>query len=170
MLQSTSFPEAPVPTCTIADILQLQQMQRFDLMAISAKIINERRSGGGMCIADVRLVDGSKQAGTTATEHEYASLPLTLFFKGEAELASFKNNIGRTPVLYMSLSGSRKDGKVQVTTVKDLTWWRPAAGTKCAGMAEDAAEICGDRANLTDVASPQVFQAEEAIDYTSPMP
>ena len=62
MLQSTSlFPEAPVPTCTIADILQLQQMQRFDLMAIPAKIIAERASGTGMRIADVRLVDGSQQ-------------------------------------------------------------------------------------------------------------
>ena len=28
MLQSTSFPEVPVPTCTIADILKLKQMQR----------------------------------------------------------------------------------------------------------------------------------------------
>ncbi len=32
MLQSTLFPEAPVPTCTIADILQLQQMQSFDFI------------------------------------------------------------------------------------------------------------------------------------------
>jgi hypothetical protein len=62
VLQSTSFPEAPVPTCTIADILQLKQMQRFDLMAIPAAIIDERQSGAGMRIADVRLVDGSKQA------------------------------------------------------------------------------------------------------------
>ena len=59
-LQSTLFPEAPVPTATIADILQVQQMQRFDLMAIVAKIFEERKSGTGMIIADVRLVDGSK--------------------------------------------------------------------------------------------------------------
>jgi len=34
LLQSTVFPQAPVPTVTIADVLQLEQMQRFDLMAI----------------------------------------------------------------------------------------------------------------------------------------
>ena len=33
MLQSADFPGAPVPTVTIADTLQLKQMQRFDLMA-----------------------------------------------------------------------------------------------------------------------------------------
>ena len=76
MLQSTSFPEAPVPTCTIADILKLKQMQRFDLMAIPTKIIAERHSGTGLRIADVRLADGSKQGDSTATEREYASLPL----------------------------------------------------------------------------------------------
>ena len=85
LLQSTSFPQAPVPTATIADILELQQMQRFDLMAITIKILEERKSGTGMIIADVRLVDGSKQQ--TATE--YASLPLTLFFKDAAEMNTF---------------------------------------------------------------------------------
>ena len=48
LLQSTAFPQAPVPTATIADILELQHMLRFDLMAIAAKILQERRSGTGM--------------------------------------------------------------------------------------------------------------------------
>ena len=74
MLQSTSFPEAPVPQNSIIQILQLKQMQRFDLMAIPAKIMDERTSASGMRIIDVRLVDGSEKEGSTATEHEYASL------------------------------------------------------------------------------------------------
>ena len=53
------FPEAPEPTTTIADVLQLKQIQRFDLMAIPTEIIDERTSGTGMRIADVRLVDGT---------------------------------------------------------------------------------------------------------------
>ena len=56
MLQSTHFPETPVPTVTIADVLELKQMQRFDIMAIPKTIITERGSGSGMRIADVRLV------------------------------------------------------------------------------------------------------------------
>ena len=79
LLQSTSFPPTPVPTVTIADVLQLKQMQRFDIMAIAAKIMDERRSGAGILIADVRLVDGSKQDDSNTTE--YASLPLTFFSK-----------------------------------------------------------------------------------------
>jgi len=79
LLQSTSFPETPVPTVTIADVLQLKQMQRFDLMAIAAKILDERKAGTGMNIADVRLVDGSKEDDSNTTE--YASLPLTRFFQ-----------------------------------------------------------------------------------------
>lgn len=170
MLQSTSFPETPEPPCTIADILKLKQMQRFDLMAIPTKIIAERSSGTSLRIADVRLADGSKQGDSTATEREYASLPLTLFFKSEAELTSFKSNVGRTPMVFMALSGSvDKQGKVEVTTLKDLTWWQPAAGSKCDRMAQDAANICSDRANLTDVASLREFTAHEQIDYVSPM-
>ena len=88
MLHSTHSPEVPVPTVTIADVLQLKQMQRFDVMAIPIKIIEERQSATGVRIADVRLVDGSKQADSTSTE--YASLPLTLFFQTEAELISIK--------------------------------------------------------------------------------
>ena len=43
LLQSMSFPSAPVPVVTIADILQLKDMQRFDLMAIVAAILQERK-------------------------------------------------------------------------------------------------------------------------------
>ena len=45
MLQSASFPRTPCPTTTIADILKLKQMQRFDLMAIPESILAERRAG-----------------------------------------------------------------------------------------------------------------------------
>ena len=79
LLQSTSFPPTPVPTVTIADVLQLKQMQRFDIMAIPAKIMDERRSGAGIQIADVRLVDGRKQGGRNTTD--YASLPSTLLYQ-----------------------------------------------------------------------------------------
>ena len=88
LLQSTSFPQTPVPTVTIADVFELKQMQRFDLMAIAAKIIEERKSGTSMKNVDVRLVDGSKQNNGNTTE--YASLPLTLFFKDATELTTFK--------------------------------------------------------------------------------
>ena len=79
LLQSTSFPPTPVPTVTIADVLQLMQMQRFDLMAIVAKILGERKAAAGMHILDVRLVDGSEDNNSPTTE--YASLPLTVFVK-----------------------------------------------------------------------------------------
>ena len=92
LLQSTSFPQAPVPIVTIADVLQLKQMQRFDLMAITAQIIDVRTSGTGMHIADVRLVDGSKQSDSTK---ECASLPITLYFKGATEMNAFKNCMGK---------------------------------------------------------------------------
>ena len=86
LLQSTSFPQTPMPTVTIADVLQLTQMQRFDLMAIVAQITDERKAATGMTILDVRLVDGSMENGSNTTE--YASLPLTLFFKDTAEFAN----------------------------------------------------------------------------------
>ena len=134
LLQSTSFPQTPVPTVTIADVLQLTQMQRFDLMAIVAKVLDERHSGAGMKIADVRLVDGSKDNDSNTTE--YASLPLTLFFKNAAELASFKQYVGKTPLLFMCLTGSSKDGKVSVATLKDQSWMQVAVGLKADVMAE----------------------------------
>ena len=112
-------------------------MQRFDLMAIADTIIEERKSGTGMNIADVRLVDGSKQE--TATE--YASLPLTLFFKDAAERTTFKKCVGKTPLLFMCLLGSSKDGKVSVATIKTQSWWQEAAGSRSLAMAAEAAEL-----------------------------
>ena len=68
LLQSSSFPRLPTPATSIADILSLRQMQRFDLMAILAAILAERRSSAGQKIVDVRLVDGSKDIRSNATE------------------------------------------------------------------------------------------------------
>jgi ribulose bisphosphate carboxylase small subunit len=165
LLQSTSFPQSPVPTVTIADVLQLTKMQRFDLMAIVAKILDERKAGTGMMIADVRLVDGSKNDNDT----DYASLPLTLFFKTAAELSEFKLQVGKTPMLFMSLSGKSDNGQVNVITIKDQSWRQEAVGTKALAMAEQATLMCGDDAPLRDVAALQTFVAREAVDYISPM-
>ena len=167
LLQSTSFPQAPLPTVTIADVLQLTQMQRFDLMAIAAKIIDERKAGTGMIIADVRLVDGSKDNDSTTTE--YAALPLTIFFKNAAELTSFKQYVGKKPLLFMCLTGSKKDGKVSVATLKDQSWRQEAVGSKALAMAEEATRMCGDDVTLRDVAALQTFTPSAAVDYTSPM-
>ena len=167
LLQSTSFPQMPVPTVTIADVLQLMQMQRFDLMAIVAEILEERKAGTGMNIADVRLVDGSKDNDSNTTE--YASLPLTLFFKDAAELTSFKQYVGKTPLLFMCLTGKSEKGTVSVATVKNQSWKQEAVGTKALAMAEEATRMCGDDATLRDVAALQTFTPAAAVDYISPM-
>ena len=167
LLQSASYPPTPVPTITIADVLELKQMQRFDLMAIPAAIIEERKSGAGVRIADVRLVDGRKQDDSNTTE--YASLPLTLFFKDEKELTEFRGCVGKKPLLFMCLAGSCKDGKVNVSTVRNQSWWQVATGSKAAAMAEEAPSMCGADAALKDVAALQAFTASEKVDYISPM-
>jgi ribulose bisphosphate carboxylase small subunit len=136
-------------------------------MAIVAKVLDERTGRAGLNIADVRLVDGSKDNDSNTTE--YASLPLTLFFKDAAELASFKEYVGKTPLLFMGLTGSSKDGKVSVATVKDQFWRQVAVGPKADVMAEEAARMCGDDAALRDVASLPTFTAAAAVDYTNPM-
>ena len=125
-----------MPIVTIADVLQLAQMQRFDLMAIVAKVMDERKVSGSQYIAEVRLVDGSKNTQSDTTE--YASLPLTLWFKDADELASFKTYEGKTPLLFMCLAGSRKDGKISVITLKDQSWRQEAVGPEADNMAEEA--------------------------------
>ena len=142
-------------------------MQRFDLMAIAAKILTERKAGTGMHIADVRLVDGTKQNDSNTTE--YASLPLTLFFKDAAELTSFKQHVGKTPLLFMCLTGGSKDGKVSVAQIKDQSWKQEAVGSKALAMAEEATRMCGDDATLKDVVALQSFTPTAAADYISPM-
>ena len=165
LLQSTSFPQAPVPNVTIADVLHLKQMQRFDLMAVPAIILEERASSAGMHIADVRLMDGSK---STATE--YASLPLTLWFKDKKEFAVFKAAVAeKKPLLFMCLAGNSRDGQVKVNSIKNQSWWQEAVGPKCVAMAEGAARMCGEDADHKDVATLRVFEPFSAVDYTSPM-
>ena len=46
-----------MPNVTIADVLRLKQLQRFDLMAVLATILEECKASAGMHIADVRLVE-----------------------------------------------------------------------------------------------------------------
>ena len=69
----------------------------------------------------------------------------------------------------MCLTGSNKDGKVSVATLKDQSWRQEAVGPKAVVMAEEAARMCGDAADLKDVSTLQAFEAKTAIDYTSPM-
>ena len=165
-----TFPQAPVPTATIADILELQQMQRFDLMALVSEIMQERGTGKGMKIVDARLVDGSKQpSDTQQLSADYASLPLTLFFRDAQELDAFKQCVGKIPLIFMCLAGGMKDGGISVSTIKDQTWWQQAAGSKATILCDQAAELCGDTTTHQDVAALPVFIAASAADYSSPM-
>jgi len=167
MLQSTKFPGTPCPTTTIADILTLKQMQRFDLMAIPVSILLERRSGAGQIIADVRLIDGSKDPRDKADAPANATIPVTLWFKSNEEFAAFKEHIGCTPLLFMCLAGNLgKDKKVNVSTLKDQSWWEKASGTKCDLMKAQADMLCDASTARADVAQLVTFQPMEAADYT----
>ena len=167
MLQSASFPRTPCPTTTIADVLKLKQMQRFDIMAIPDAIIAERRSGAGQNIADVRLTDGSKDPRDKSDAPANATIPMTLFFKSNEEFARFKECIGRTPLLFMCISGNLgTDKKVTVATMKDQSWWETASGTKCDMMKEQASVLCDASATRADVAQLPTFEPKQATDYT----
>ena len=169
MLQCVPFPLAPVPTCTIADVFMLKHMQRFDLMAIPAEVMDERRSDAGMPIVDVRLVDGSARPVVDGAETRNAAMPLTIFFDSNAEYTRFEEHVGRKPVVFMCLSVScNKSGTVQVSTVKDLTRWQEGAGDAYDIMAQKASDLCNGGASLEDVASLRLSGRNEAADYINP--
>ena len=69
----------------------------------------------------------------------------------------------------MCLTGGSKEGNVNVTTLKDQSWWQEAAGPKSLTMAAQAAELCGDNAAFKDVAVLPSFTSAVAVDYISPM-
>ena len=69
----------------------------------------------------------------------------------------------------MCLTGSKKDGKVSVATIKDQSWRQEAVGSKALAMAEEATRMCGDDVTLRDVAALQTFTPSAAVDYISPM-
>jgi hypothetical protein len=168
LLQSASFPPTPVPTTTIADVIQLKQMQRFDLMAIPQEILAERSSRTGQIIADVRLTDGSKDPHDTCTPPANATMLITLFFKSDQDFATFKGHISRTPLLFMCLAGTLDaKKKVNVATLKDLSWWEVASGIKCEAMKTQATALCDAHAARTDVAELPVFQPTETVDYAN---
>ena len=129
------MPSGPEPPCTIADILSFKRQQRFDLMAIVKEILNERRTGDGCPVVDVRLMDGSTQRNNSG--ETIASLPLTLFFPSDSKVIAFKKHVATTPLVFMCLQGyTEQGGKVCVKTVKDLFSWQPGVGTKCESMEE----------------------------------
>ena len=167
LLQSMSFPSAPVPTVTIADILQLKDVQRFDLMAIVEAILQQRTGSLGLQIYDVRLVDGSKQHDSDTTK--YTSLPITLFLKNKDDISLLNESVGKKPLLFLGLNGMRKNGEVNVTTVKDQFWFREASGSKSTAMAQEAKNICNADAVLNDVASLPTFVPSESKDFINPV-
>ena len=85
------------------------------------------------------------------------------------EFNSFQTFVAQKPLLFMCLAGSRRAGEIHVTTIKNQSWWQEAAGPKCVTMAEEAARMCGNDADLRDVATLQAFNASAAMDYISPM-
>ena len=85
------------------------------------------------------------------------------------ELTLLINSVGTKPLLFMCLTSNSKDGKIQVSTIKNQPWWQEAAGSKCLAMAEEAAKMCDDDADLKDVATLQAFNATASVDYISPM-
>ena len=160
LLQSTLFPSAPSPTTTIAAVLQLKHQQRFDIMAVPAAVLDKRRSGAGNIIADVRLVDGSIDP-RAEPEKTFASMPLTLFFDNDKSFGEFEEHVGRTPLLFMCLNGNVSEGTLQVTTLRNMSFWLKATGEKCDEMA--ALAPFGER--VADVTTLPSFTPTESVDY-----
>ena len=162
VLQSPRFPLAPEPANTIADILQVKETQRFDLMVVIRAIIQERTSQQGLKIMDVRLIDGSR------INEEYASLPITLFFKNSSEAEDFKKySAERTPVNLMCLQGTYKDGQISVAPVKDQSWVQPAAGKRSQELAQQAENLLTNELAVKDVAALNENPASGPIDYNA---
>ena len=69
----------------------------------------------------------------------------------------------------MCLAGSSKAGEIQVTSIKNQTWWQEATGPKSLAMAEEAANMCKDDADLNFVATLPTSYAGTSADYISPM-
>ena len=91
--------------------------------------------------------------------HVEANATVTLFFKSNEEFAVFKEHIGCTPLLFMCLAGNLgTDKKVNVSTLKDQSWWEKASGTKCDMMKEQAGMLCDASTARADVAQLVTFQ------------
>jgi len=162
MLQSMRFPTAPEPLTTIAATLQLKHQQRFDLMAVPTTILEQRRTGAGQIIIDVRLADGS----THPESHSYATMPLTIFLNSNAQLEDFKQHVGCNPLLFMCLHGELGQQGVVVRTIKDQFFWRVAAGARCEGMkAKDLAKAAAE--HQKDVVVLPQFTPSIAAEYLS---
>ena len=163
MLQSMRFPIAPEPSTTIAATLQLKHQQRFDLMAVPTTILEQRRSGAGQLIIDVRLADGS----THPESDSCATMPLTIFFNSNAQFEDFRQHVGCNPLLFMCLQGELSQQGVGVRTIKDQFFWRVAAGARCDGMkAKDLAKAAAEHQKDV-VVLPQFTPPSIAAEYLS---
>ena len=163
MLQSPSFPRAPEPNTSIKDILGLKQQQRFDLMAVPTVVLKQRVTGASQVVADIQLADGScidKEG-----QQVYATMPLTMFFQDSTEFTSFKLHVGTTPLLFSCLNGNVERGKVSVSTLKGMSFWRTADGDRCAEMKTQAPTLL--QSKPADVIALPTFVPQEAKDYLS---
>ena len=163
LLQCPTFAPTPVPANKIADILQLKETQRFDLQAIIREIMTERTSQQGLQIIEARLIDGSRNS-----RGDYAVLPTTMFFKNTTETEAFKKHAAaKTPVNFMCMQGTYKDGKITVGPVKDQSWLQPAAGEQSEALAQQAETLCTDELVVQDVATINGNTTGGPIDYNA---
>ena len=156
------FPPAPEPAKTIADILQVTETLRFDLMVLIREIISERTSQQGLKIMDVRVIDDSR------INEEYATLPLTMFFRNASEADDFKKHAAeRTPVNLMCLQGTYKDSQLTVAPVKDQSWVQAAAGKRCEALVQQAEKLLTNELAVKDVAALNENPPSGQMDYNA---
>ena len=135
---------------------------RFRSAGLSS-ILAKRHSGAGQLIADVRLIDDSTNPADTARK---ASMPLTLFFKGQQEFSDFEKHVGRMPILFTCLNGFvDAQGKVNIATLKNLTHWIPGKGDKATELSNAATELCDESVPAVDLISLPNWTPNDAVDY-----
>ena len=137
-------------------------------MAVPTEILDERRTGAGQIVIDVRLADGSTHPGSHGASHQNscATMPLTIFLHRNAELEDFKRHVGCNPLLFMCLNGQVGQQGVEVRTTKDQFFWRVAAGARCDEMkAKNLAQAAAE--HQADVVVLPQFTPSIAADYQS---
>ena len=168
LLHNTMCPKTPVSLTTIADILQLKQMQRFNLMATVSRILEMHKSGTGMVIADICLVYGSKNPVGSTTAETFATMPLTMLFHNDAEFNQFEHHIIKHKALVCMIIVGNIDARntVTFTTFEGVVWWQVASGESSTTMMFQSTMLCSDATRAADVVSLVWFVPKGSNDYT----
>ena len=155
---SAAVPVQPCPTGTVADKMELERHQHFDITALVKEVSALRPTSNGRNVFDVCLIDGSKDQKTGKVK----TMTTALYSAEEkgTQQHTFANNCkqNRIPVTFFLLQGSKEGDKFTFSSAR-----KGSVMVETTSSSEKAKELAATATELMSDDDTQAFDQKEFL-------